>query len=36
MFTLVPKLEMEFKETEIPFEEIEFADTKYGVKTCTG
>lgn len=35
MFTIVPKLELEFKETEIPFEEIEFADTKYGVKACT-
>ena len=35
MFTIVPKLELEFKETEIPFEEIEFTDTKYGVKTCT-
>lgn len=35
MFTIVPKLELEFKEKEIPFEEIEFADTKYGVKTCT-
>lgn len=31
----LPKLKLEFKETEIPFEQIEFSDTKYGVKTCT-
>lgn len=35
MFTVVPKLELTFKETEIPFKEIEFTNTKYGVKECS-
>lgn len=35
MFTVVPKLELTFKETEIPFKEIEFTKTKYGVKECS-
>jgi DNA (cytosine-5)-methyltransferase 1 len=35
MFTVVPKLELTFKEPEIPFKEIEFTDTKYGVKECS-
>ena len=35
MFTVVPKLELTFIEPEIPFKEIEFTDTKYGVKECS-
>jgi DNA (cytosine-5)-methyltransferase 1 len=35
MFTVVPKLELAFKEPEIPFKEIEFTNTKYGVKECS-
>lgn len=35
LFTVVPKLELTFKETEIPFKEIEFTNTKYGAKECS-
>lgn len=35
LFTVAPKLEMEFKEPEILFEDIETKETNFGIKECT-
>jgi len=35
MFQEAPKLDLEFNELEIPFKEIEFTNTKYGIKECS-